>query len=83
MKMYKQCRFERANEDRMSTNYTVGYIESWAAVVGNKVELTDLDGKFWTVVEAAEMSVSQEVMRDKERGFKGFQKSLKGGGIDA
>lgn len=84
-KMYKQCAFEKLNTANVgpeSYQRTVAWIEAWAAKEGNMVQLTDLDNEFWKVVAVAEIPVSEEVMRTKERGFKQFQRSLAGGGID-
>jgi len=84
-KMYKQCSFEKLNRTNVgpaSFQRTVAWIEAWAAKEGNLVQLVDLDNEFWKVVSVSDIPVSEEVMRTKERGFKQFQKSLAGGGID-
>lgn len=61
--------------------HTAGYIEDRAAKVGNVVEMIDLDGKFWTVDTVVGSGVTKKYVRDNEMNFKGFQASLKGGGI--
>lgn len=71
---YCQCRFSLGNR------HTHGYIPSWAAKVGNEVELVDLGG-FWRIDEVGE-KVSADFVKDNERNYKEFQGSTKGGGID-
>lgn len=72
---YKQCRFKKDKYE------TIAYIPSWAAVVGNKVQLLTLDGEFWEVVEAGN-EVSADFVKENERNYKEFQGSTRGGGID-
>lgn len=45
---WTQCRFVRPVENGL--RYTVAWIDTKAAKVGNKVELIDLDGEFWDVI---------------------------------
>ncbi len=71
---YHWCQL--ANGDKR----TAGYIEARGATVGSKVELTELDGEFWEVLTVGD-AVSKEFMRAQGQRFKGFQESLKGGGI--
>lgn len=85
---FKQCRFRRDNKSSKvpaSNNAviceTIAYIPSWAAVVGNRVQLKTLDGAFWEVLEAGN-EIDKDTMDALSRGYKDFQDSLKGGGID-
>lgn len=75
MEFYKQCRFKKGNYE------TIGYIPSWAAKVGNRVQLLSLDKQFWQVTECGQ-NVPAEFVKDNERNYKEFQGSTKGGGID-
>jgi len=72
---YSQCRFSKGNSN------TIAYIPSWAAKVGNNVQLITLDNEFWRVDEVGE-KVSAEFVKENERNYKEFQASTKGGGID-
>lgn len=72
---FAQC--ELSNGDK----HTVGFIPAWAAKIGNRVELTELDGQFWKV-EKVGVLLTREQVRTGERRFKQFQGSLVGGGID-
>ncbi len=72
---YRQCRLSRRNSK------TIGYIPSWAAKVGNEVQLLSLDKEFWRVDEVGE-EVPAEFVKENERNYKEFQGSLAGGGID-
>ncbi|MEM0987734.1 MAG: hypothetical protein AAGK00_02560 [Pseudomonadota bacterium] len=60
---------------------TAGYIEARGAKVGAQVEMIDLDGELWDVLSVGE-AVSKDFVRKNEKRFKGFQESLRGGGID-
>jgi hypothetical protein len=75
---YAQCEFTRGGESRF---YTVGFIPIWAAKVGNMVQLVDLDGQFWKI-EVVGAELDKDKMRTQERGFKNFQVSTRGRGID-
>lgn len=79
---FKQCRFYR-KKDGIGEGYawTIAYIPSWAAVVGNKVQLKSLDNEFWEIAEAGN-EIDKDTMEALSRGYKAFQESLKGGGID-
>lgn len=72
---YNQCRFSKG------THKTIAYIPSFAAKVGNEVELLSLDGEFWKVDEVGE-KVSVDFVKENERNYKEFQGSIKGGTID-
>ncbi len=72
---FAQCKM--INGDAVTT----GFIPLWAAKVGNTVELPELDGENWLITSVGTV-VSQEQMRSKERAFKDFQGSTRGGGID-
>lgn len=74
--MYYWCQLRRGNR------YTCGYIEERGASIGNKVELVDLDGKFWEVTSVGQPGVTKEFVRKSERGYKDFQGSTRGDGID-
>lgn len=74
-KMYYWCNLQNGNKR------TSGYIEERGAKAGNKVEMIDLDGEFWTVNTVDPKGVTKEFVRSNEMKFKGFQASLKGGGI--
>ena len=60
---------------------TCGYIEDRGATVGSSVQMIDLDDEFWEVTSVQNESVTKEYVRNNEKRFKGFQASLKGGGI--
>lgn len=72
---FAQC--EMVND----TGRTVGYIPSWAAKIGNLVELPELDGEFWQVISVGTV-LSRSELGVVSRRFRGFQGSLAGGGID-
>lgn len=76
---YKQCRFQRKVNGAVAN--TIAYIPSWAAKVGNEVQLLTLDAEFWMVLEVGQ-EIDKETMKALGRGHKDFQESLKGGGID-
>lgn len=59
------------------TERTVTFIETWAAKVGNKVELIDSGEGMWDVV-----AVGGTTDKDLSRMYKDFQASTRGGGID-
>lgn len=67
-----QCTFKRGSE------ITVAFIETWAAKVGNKVELLDSGEGLWDIV-----SVGTETNKDLSRQYKQFQGSTRGGSIDS
>ena len=69
--MMTQCRFRKGDA------ITVGYIPSWAAKVGNHVQLLTVDEEFWQVV-----NVGHKTDKDMSRLYKDFQASLRSGGID-
>jgi hypothetical protein len=83
---YKQCRFRKFikgfHPGTGDYHETVAYIQSWAAVVGNRVQLLSLDGEFWEVTEVSKEAVSHDFIRENERNYKEFQGSTRGGGID-
>ena len=60
---------------------TCGYIAERGAVVGHKIELVDMDGEFWEVTTVDPVPVPKGLVRTNEKRYKGFQASLKGGGI--
>lgn len=75
--IYAQCRM------RLNNVETVGYIPARAAKVGNEVELFDKDGssQFWKVLSVGTTRTKEQV-KEAERGYKDFQGSTRGGGID-
>jgi hypothetical protein len=72
---YTQCQFRQG--DRVTTCW----IESWAAKKGNRVQLLDLDGTFWTITEVYGVMKAED-LQERSRDYKERQGSLKGGGID-
>lgn len=70
MENYTQCSFEKDN------HRTHGWIPSWAAKVGNNVQLISLDGDFWCVVSAGEIQ-PMDAVKAAERNYKDFQHSIK------
>lgn len=76
---YNQCRFQRKHNGHIAN--TIAYIPSWAAKIGNEVQLLTLDAEFWIITEVGQ-EIDKETMKALERGHKDFQESLKGGGID-
>ncbi len=85
-KTYTQCKFQqKLFEGKTSFSQgereVVAWIESWAAKKGNSVQLLDLDGTFWEVVEVYSVMRAEE-LRERSRDYKERQGSLKGGGID-
>lgn len=83
---FKQCRFRKAVHTGVLTTFpvyeeTIAYIPSWAARKGNSVQLKSLDNEFWEVTECGN-EIDKETMEALSRGYKDFQESLKGGGID-
>jgi hypothetical protein len=82
MEYYRQCRFRRNIREVNEKAYkeTIAWIPEWAAVKGNAVQLLSLDEAFWNVIEVSEKRLTKDEMN--ERGYKDFQESLKGGGID-
>ena len=83
---FKQCRFRKEVFTGVLTTFpvyeeTISYIPSWAAVKGNRVQLKSLDDEFWEVTECGN-EIDKDTMDALSRGYKDFQESLKGGGID-
>lgn len=72
---YRQCRLSKGSSK------TIAYIPSWAAKIGNEVQLLSLDKEFWIVDEAGQ-EVSADFVKENERNYKEFQGSTDGGGID-
>jgi hypothetical protein len=70
METYTQCRFRKGD------HFTIGWIPSHAAKIGNKVELLSLDGEFWDVISAGAVLPKDQV-KDNERNYKDFQHSIK------
>jgi len=61
METFKQCQFERGNER------TIGFIPSWAAKVGNEIELKDFgNGGYWKVVSVGtELNKSEVAIQSR------------------
>ncbi len=72
---YFWCQLKNGNKE------TVGYIPARGAKVGAKVQLPDIDNEFWEVISVGDEK-SKEYVRNNEKGYKAFQMSLSGGGID-
>ncbi len=84
---YTQCLLSRKEKNEageiVGEHITIGWIPAWASKVNNRVELLDLSNKeeLWDVVKTYGRKRKEDVLAD-ERGFKEFQNSLHGGGID-
>lgn len=62
---------------KRGTSHMVTFIESWAAKVGNQVEILDTGKEMWDII-----GVGSTTNVDRSRDFKQFQGSTRGGGID-
>lgn len=56
---YTQCDFKQG------TSKTTGFIEGWAAKVGNEVELPEVGPGFWLITKTGH-SMTKEELRDKQ-----------------
>lgn len=65
-----------------NNSQTVAFIPTHAAVPGKRVELLSADGEFWTV-QSAGVTLDYDKVNQMSRGYKQFQGSTKGGGIDS
>ena len=76
---YTQCQFALGNKR------TFCWIETWAAKVGNRVQLLDMEGcdgaEFWKVIERYS-TLPKDYVLEHARDYKERQGSLRGGGID-
>lgn len=61
-----QCTFRKKIPGGYSQ--TTAWIESWAAKVGNKVELLTLDGEFWDIISVG--ATSEQDMSRRHKTFK-------------
>lgn len=75
---YRQCTLSLGKAVR------TGWIPSWAAEPANLVQLKDTDDPeaFWTVLTVGSTERNESQVRVDERGYKEFQGSTRGGGID-
>ena len=64
------------------TTTTYGYVEERAAKLNAQVELVDYGTDLWKVVSVSNEPVTKEFVRSKEKLYKQFQGSLRGGTID-
>lgn len=67
---YCQCRFVRKGPN--VEIHTLGYIPSWSAKVGNKIQILSVDGEFWEVISVGEPREA-DLVRDAERNYMEFQ----------
>jgi len=74
---FTQCLFELEQGNVITT----GWIPTWAAKKGNRVQLVEYGEDFW-IVRDVYLTVSGAEVRENERHYKLMQGSLKGGGID-
>lgn len=75
---YKQCNFSHG------VALTTAWIPSWAAQVGNQVQLKDSEDPniFWHILHVSSAEREEEEVKAQERMYKQFQHSTRGGGID-
>ena len=74
--MLTQCVFERGLIADTNKQFTVGYIPSKAAKIGNDVELLEFGaGSFWKVI-AVGNTMTKELLDSQAEGMRDFQHSL-------
>lgn len=75
---YCQCKFAH------KTNRTSAWIPTWAARIGNEVQLKDSEDPniFWSLIAVGCNELDEATIRSQERNYREFQGSTKGGGID-
>lgn len=70
-----QCVFRR--DENNLARFTVGWIETKAAKIGNSIELLDFGkGSFWKVVDIGS-TMSEHLLQNQQDGMREFQYTLK------